>query len=255
MTLDCYMFSNEGGKSKNEDCVSFDIKNDEGIFVLADGLGGHQLGEKASKCVCDSLIEAWSVRNESDDIGDSDDIEEWLKTQIAIANEKVIELQNEEHTIMKSTVVSLIIDSCKAIWANVGDSRLYYFHNGNIASNTEDHSVSYKKYKAGEITRVQLATDEDQCCLLRALGNEERNQPDINRTYENLSDGDGFLLCSDGFWEYVMEQEMVIDLHKSKTAENWINSLLLRAIKRVGTDNDNLSVIAVLVKGDREAGM
>lgn len=248
MTLDCYVFSNEGGKSKNEDCASFEIKDDGGIFVLADGLGGHQLGEKASKCVCDSLIEAWRVKDKSDNI------EEWLETQIAIANDKVIELQKEQHTIMKSTVVSLIIDSCKAIWANVGDSRLYYFHNGNIASYTEDHSVSYKKYKAGEITRVQLATDEDQSCLLRALGNEERNQADINGAFDNLSEGDAFLLCSDGFWEYVMEQEMVIDLHKARTAEEWTNSLLLRAIKRVGTDNDNLSVIAVLIEGDREAG-
>lgn len=245
MTLDSYMFTNEGGRTKNEDCVAIDFSHDRGMFVLADGLGGHQLGEMASKCVCESLIEAWSEKADGN-------VSEWLEKEIAIANQKVIDLQKEQHATMKSTVVSLVIDSKKATWANVGDSRLYYFHEGRINCFTEDHSVSYKKYKVGEITRVQLATDEDQSCLLRTLGSEDRNAPDMNNTENELMVGDAFLLCSDGFWEYVLDQEMLIDLHKSESAREWANLLLLRAIKRVGKDNDNISVITVLVKDDGE---
>ena len=147
---------------------------------------------------------------------------------------------------MKSTAVTLLIRGNEARWANVGDSRLYHFHKGALSFVTEDHSVAYKKFKAGEITRAQIATDEDQSSLLRSLGNKERHQPASGGA--DLAPGDGFLLCSDGLWEHLSDGEILIDYLKSDSAEQWAEQLLLRVIARQKPGTDNLSLITVMVQ-------
>lgn len=135
----------------------------------------------------------------------------------------------------------------KAYWANTGDSRVYYFHDDTLSFVTNDHSVAFKKYKAGEITRAQIATDEDQSSLLRALGDKKRWEPNVG-TIEGICSGDAFVLCSDGFWEYVFDEEILIDCLKSSSARGWGKLMLLRAIDRVKPGHDNLSVITVKVQ-------
>ena len=152
---------------------------------------------------------------------------------------------------MKTTVVALSLRGDRAAWAHVGDSRLYYLHDKVIAAYTEDHSVAYKKYLAGEITREQIGFDEDQSSLLRALGNPERNQPVGCTWTQPLTPWDGFLLCSDGFWEYVTDEEILVDYLKADCARAWAELLLIRAMERIGPDNDNLSVITVMVREDQ----
>ncbi|MBR1659535.1 MAG: hypothetical protein IJ705_04390, partial [Oscillospiraceae bacterium] len=121
-------------------------------------------------------------------------------------------------------------------------------HGGEQVFVTEDHSVSYKKFRAGEISRADIRTDPDQSALLRALGNAERCAPDAGSFEAPVGAGDGFLLCSDGVWEYLPEGEMLIDLLKSASAREWGENLLLRVLSRVGPGNDNLSLITVLVR-------
>lgn len=104
-----------------------------------------------------------------------------------------------------------------------------------------------KKYKSGEITRAQIGTDADQSCLLRALGNPERNQPDCGSAQHPIEPGDGFFLCSDGMWEYILDEEILVDFLKADTAQTWGELLQLRAMERVQSGNDNLSLIAVMV--------
>ena len=154
---------------------------------------------------------------------------------------------------MKSTVVALAIRDNLAAWANVGDSRLYYLHSRTIARTTEDHSVAYKKYKSGEITKFQIGTDEDQASLLRALGNVERSHPDCDHPDSELAAGDGFLLCSDGLWEYISDDEILVEYLKADSAQTWAEQLLLRTMERIRPGSDNLSLIAVLV-GPNELG-
>lgn len=240
MRLDGYLYTNAGGRSYNEDSAAFKEEDGHGIFVVADGLGGHQHGEMASACVRDSLIEGW-------DASAGEDRAEQLREQIAIANQKLLDLQQEQQCTMKSTVVALTVDENSATWAHVGDSRLYYLHRNTIWNITEDHSVSYKKYKAGEITRAQICFDEDQSCLLRTLGNKERCEPDIHASGELLEPGDAFLLCSDGVWEYLYDEEILIDLLKAETAEEWAELLLLRVIARLEPENDNLTLLTVML--------
>ena len=145
---------------------------------------------------------------------------------------------------MKSTIVALLLEDNKAVWSHIGDSRLYYIHNGVLEKITEDHSVALKKYLAGEITRDEIASDDDQSVLLRALGGD-RAIPATDSC--EISKGDGFMLCSDGVWEHLYDDEVLIDYLKSSSASDWGELLLLRIMQRLSEDSDNLTLITVLV--------
>lgn len=240
MIFDEFEFTNQGGRSDNEDSVGSKCFGECGIFVVADGLGGHCFGKEASECVVETVIGGWNQ--------DSENRQEWLTEQFAEANRRVLTLQQEKKTALKSTAVALAVDGEKAVWANIGDSRLYYLHGSVIYSCTQDHSVSYKKYKAGEITREQIGQDEDQSCLLRVIGSEERSEPDVHICDVPLEAGDAFLLCSDGAWEYLKDEEILIDMLKAENARKWAELLLLRIMKRIGEGNDNLTLLTLMLK-------
>lgn len=235
------MFTNEGGRTYNEDFAAFREETDNGIYIVADGLGGHQHGEMASQCVGDLLLEAWNAGIGNDRAG-------WLQNQIEEANQRLLELQQEAQNTMKTTLVALVISEEHAAWANVGDSRLYFLRDREILHMTEDHSVAYKKYRAGQITKAQIGQDEDQSCLLRSLGSRERWEPDVYDYAECLRPQDGFLLCSDGLWEYLHDEEILTDYLKAETAQDWAELLLLRVIARIQPHSDNLSLLTVMVK-------
>lgn len=240
MILDSFVYTSQGGRSYNEDSAGFRLEGENGIFVVADGLGGHRFGEVASACVKDALIQGWHP-------GEADRAE-WIRQQIADANEQVLAIAKEKQNVLKSTVVALVIEEGQAVWAHVGDSRLYYLHGDRIERITEDHSVAYKKYKAGEISREQIGQDEDQSSLLRAVGSKDRNEPDVCVCDVLLEAGDAFLLCTDGVWEYLRDEEILIDLLKADTAEKWGELLLLRMMGRIGGENDNLTLLTLMLK-------
>lgn len=236
--IDSFIYSNKGGRSKNEDFVSEKEINNGKIFVLADGLGGHQYGELASKCVVDTILDNFQLLDDTN-------FEEMITQKVEDANNNLLILQKKYNCSMKSTMVLLSINDNNAYWTHVGDSRLYYIHNNDIRDITDDHSVAFKKYKSGIITRAQIGTDEDQSCLLNVLGNTDIKIDEIDS--QKIIPGDAFLLCSDGLWEYVYDNEILFDYLKSDNAENWAKLLLLRALKRIKDDNDNLSLITAMV--------
>ena len=245
MLLDSFVFTSAGGRGYNEDAALAQESADGGLYLVADGLGGHAHSEQAAQAVIESLGKAEAPKGE-------EKLRGWLEAQIENANEKVLALQRETHLNMKSTLAALLVRGREAIWANVGDSRVYFLRGGEIADVTQDHSVAFKKYKAGEITRDQIGQDEDQSALLQALGNPERHIPSFYASPDALKDGDAFLLCSDGVWEYVRDGEILVDLLKSETAREWAEHLLLRVIDRVQGENDNLTLLTVIVREGEE---
>jgi len=240
MYINAFKFSSAGGRSYNEDSAEYHIEGENGIFVVADGLGGHSHGELASGIVCDTFMENWKPF-EQERAG-------WISSTANIANERILAMQQEKNARMKSTLTALAIDGNKAVWAHSGDSRIYYIHNGWIEAVTEDHSVAYKKFKAGEISRNEISYDDDQSSLLRSLGGDTRFEPEVRVWDANLVSGDGFLLCSDGAWEYLRDGEIPIDMLKSHDAQEWAQLLVLRMMDRIVRDNDNLTVLTVMLR-------
>ena len=168
---------------------------------------------------------------------------EKLVERIQLANRKVLDLQTPVCS-MKTTVVTLMVEQDRAIWAHVGDSRLYHFLNKKLVFQTRDHSVAQIGVMLGEITVDQIRFHEDRNRVLRALGQGDDLKVECKE--QALEAGShAFLLCSDGFWEYVLEPEMEADLAEAADPEDWLERMRRRLAARVPADNDNNTAAAV----------
>ena len=238
MKISYYAYTNNGGRPNNEDSICCGLQNRRGVFVLADGLGGHSSGEVASGLAAQAIREGCAGAENLDS--------ETLKGQLEEANRLVLEGQKVPgREDMKTTAVALALEGDLAFWAHVGDSRLYRFSDGQLVFATRDHSVTYMKYLGGEISYMDVYHDDDRSSLLRVLG-KASCQPETGQA--ELKPGDAFLLCSDGFWEYVYQEEIQADLLKAETPAQWVQLMLLRQIRRTPPGNYNFSVIAVFVE-------
>ncbi len=236
--IDWYGYSDPGGREINEDSLLYKFDEGRGFCAaLADGLGGHGGGKYASGAAAVSIMQSFM----SADLEKPEEFNVWFQS----ANQAVLSLQSKECE-MKTTLVVLLIRDGTAMWGHIGDSRLYYFKNGRLAFQTEDHSVSQMAVFRGEITAGQIRGHEDRNRLLRAIGMEETIRIDTSETVLSPGDEHSFLLCSDGFWEYVTEREMERELLFSTTPKEWINRMRERLLKKTrNKKNDNYTAAAV----------
>lgn len=227
-------YSDVGGRSCNEDSVRIkDVGNDRVCVVLADGLGGHGGGDVASKIAVEVLTEGWNGTATPASLAD-------LAME---AHRRVLKLQTPVCK-MKSTLVVLAVEGTRIDYAHVGDSRLYHFHNGKIVFQTKDHSASQIAVLLGQITPDQIRFHEDRSRIFRALGQD--GDLAVDAAEETLLPGKhAFLLCSDGFWEYVYENEMEQELLNASSTEDWISRMRTIHAKRIPSDNDNNTAAAL----------
>ncbi|MDD3654728.1 MAG: protein phosphatase 2C domain-containing protein [Desulfotomaculaceae bacterium] len=238
--------SNKHGRKTNQDCFDYGFINQRGYWVVADGLGGHQGGEVASKLAVESIVNSFKVYQEIS----SDAIQKYFE----IAQTAILKQQKKIPALseMRTTIVLLLADPQFAIWGYAGDTRLYHFRSGQIIYQSKDHSVPQALANAGDINPEEIRFHEDRHRLLRALGQEHQFRPSITAEKKALQNGDAFLLCTDGFWELVLEKEMEHDLANFPDPKRWLNKMqdriLARALERANKQHDNYTAIAVFVK-------
>jgi|AGTN01.3.fsa_nt_gi Serine/threonine protein phosphatase len=243
MNISVAKYSVRGGRPQNEDAVY--TYQADGIFIAiaADGLGMHGGGDIASATAAEVLSGRFisNAALEKDLI-----LENFMEANNAILSKQTASCQ------MKSTAAVLYIIRGRYALAHIGDTRIYHFRNQHLLFQTIDHSVSQAAVFSGEIDASQIRYHEDRNRLLRALGIEGKTQADIFIPQDRVRRGDAFLLCTDGFWEYIWEQEMALDLTKSADAEQWISNMFARIGKRIDGGNDNLSAIAIMIMSNQE---
>lgn len=232
--------TNRGGRENNEDSIGYARCGDVWCFVICDGLGGQSCGEIASKLVCDTVCAEFEKNPQISGKALYRYIE---KAASVLGDERE---DDAEKSDMSSTIVALITDGEKAVWANVGDSRLYYICDYEISQVTNDHSVAFMEFENGDITYEEIRHSRNQNKLLRAVSDVESLNPDISEITE-LNPKDAFLLCSDGFWEYVTEDDMEEMLRGAKSPKQWLEDMLEVLHKNEIEKNDNYSVIAVMM--------
>lgn len=226
--------SYQGGRPANEDSLEHrQLETERSITALADGLGGHGGGKQASQTAVSAICSGWDGRAEPEE----------LKRLVETAHRRVQALQTRA-CAMKTTVVTLAVHGEQAAWAYAGDSRLYHFHNGTLRYQTTDHSASQIAVMLGQITPAEIRFHEDRGRVLRALGQEGDLKVSTGETA--LDKGcHVFLLCSDGFWEYVTETEMVLLLQASGGPEEWLEAMCRRIHSVAPEDHDNHSAAVV----------
>lgn len=240
MIIDSDWYTNLGTKTENEDsCDCFSPGPNQYCGIICDGLGGHGGGSAAS-AIATKALGQWEA-NAPLPFGDT--IRAWMEQ----ANREIIETRRDEKH-MKTTAVALYVHQNQAVWAHIGDSRLYHFHNGNLVDYTEDHSLAQLAIKTGELTsRDEIPRYGDRSKIFRVIGDNEI-QPEIHPPITLEPGEHAFLLCSDGLWERLQEDEIMLDLHKAGSAEEWIFLLRCRAILRKNTDVDNNTAIAIWIR-------
>lgn len=238
-TILTYSLSDRGGKQINDDTAAVFRSRDGVRLYVGDGLGGYAGGKQASEAAAKALKAAADRGSMHTDAQ--------LIQAASAANRAVFDLQKKTDGKMKTTMVFLSIEKDTARWMHVGDTRLYIFKDGKRVFQTADHSVSYMAVLMGEITMDQIRFHEDRNRVLRALGGENA-KPELSAP-RTLEDGEyTFLLCTDGFWEYVKEEEMEQTLAASATPEEWIRSMEKILLTRVKGDNDNYTAAAAFCR-------
>lgn len=240
MKITTAYLSEQGGRDKNDDTVCV-IRDENRICAfVGDGLGGYDGGKLASMTASEAIAE---YRKQHDLLQ-----EENMQTAAAVADKMVKKQQLKRQGNMKTTMVVLEIEcgkkDTKARWMHVGDSRLYRFVNGKLTEQTMDHSVSQVSVLMGEITQEEIRFHEDRNRVLRALGSDNA-KPDVSKMIEITDQSEVFLLCTDGFWEYVYEKEMEEMLKSCQNPEEWLERMKRILEQRVPKGNDNYTAAAV----------
>ena len=227
-------YSDIGGRRCNEDSVAIrTIGEDKACVLVADGLGGHGGGDMASQAAARTIIGGWTGSSTPNSL-----------TNLVQSAHRVILSMQTPACKMKSTVAVLLLEQGRMDWAHVGDTRLYHFIDGSIVYQTQDHSASQIAVALGQITPEEIRFHEDRSKIFRALGTEGGITVDTGE--KTLTPGKhAFLLCSDGFWEYVYEREMERTLQEAETPQDWLDAMRVLLRSRIPEDNDNNTAAAV----------
>ncbi|HFD40628.1 MAG TPA: Stp1/IreP family PP2C-type Ser/Thr phosphatase [Anaerolineae bacterium] len=229
----------------NEDTVTCFVPEDPvkrrrkgAIFLVADGMGGHQAGEVASKLAVERVIHEYYADNRHRP-GDS------LVRAVKIANQAVYALAQADPSKagMGTTMVAAVIRGRRVYIANVGDSRAYLINSQGIRQITEDHSWVEKQVQAGLLTRKQAEHHPRRNLITRALGHGPSVEVDLFKGV--LGRKDALLLCSDGLHGPVTDSQMAAAVRSRPPAEA-AQHLIKRAIAQGA--NDNISVLIVREK-------
>jgi PPM family protein phosphatase len=241
MELQISVMSRTGGRVTNEDACGFWSTPGACFCVVSDGAGGHGGGDVASRLAVRTVLTCFERAPESSGAA--------IQAALQWANQAIIHEQQNGPRLanMRATVVVLTVDTSHrtACWGHLGDSRLYHLRNGRVATRTKDHSVVQKMVDAGYLRDQDLRKSQQRGRLFAALGQAENFEPAVELKPTPLMDGDAFLLCTDGCWEYVEETDLERTFGTAVTAEEWLRLLEARVLELGPKDQDNYSALAV----------
>jgi len=226
-------------RANNEDSVWLDPA--KGLIVVADGMGGHRSGEKASSLAISSIRENFDRLSVSQSAGEIE-AERFstetnrLATCVKIANQVIFEAarQDPEDRGMGTTCTAAVIGGGRLSIAHVGDSRCYLVRRGVMTRLTEDHSLATYQATQG-VPTPEEAAPVNQNILLRALGTEAKVKIDVDE--HPLYSGDRLVLCSDGLDKEVKEDDILRTVLATDDPEEVVRRLIDRANAAGGQDN------------------
>jgi serine/threonine protein phosphatase PrpC len=233
----------------NEDSIG--IFDEYGIYIVADGMGGHAAGEVASSAAVDTLKEFILQTRMDQDFtwpfgmnAEKTVSENILDTGIQLANRKVCSLAetNPDYTGMGTTLAVILVADSRVLIGHVGDSRVYKYRDGNLALMTHDHSWVNEQLQKNILTEDEAKNHRWKNIITRALGNRLDLQVDIRKL--EFDPGDLFILCSDGLTGMVEDEGIKSILDRSNGNLETTTEELIAAANAAG-GQDNISVVLI----------
>ncbi len=230
-----------GNRNYNEDSVISIATFNRCLYGVADGLGGQGFGRVASDTAVGSVKRIFE-----DETVDMDD---FLSHAFYKVQEDLMDKKSKGDYGDMMTTLALVHIAGDIRWAHIGDTRVYLFVDGKLIDYTLDHSVPQALVYADEITPDEIRHHPDRNRLLRAVGKEWSKDEFVVSNPYGIRGSEAVLICSDGFWEYVLEREMEETLSDSSTPDEWLDAMEKIIIKRGHDyDMDNYSAVAVMIK-------
>lgn len=230
-------------RTNNEDVGMFfriadeEITREKGyLLIVADGMGGHKAGEVASKMATEVISKEY-FKQSGNTI-----IEKNLYKAFTSANKKIYELASAQKAFhgMGTTCTAFVITGDTVYYAHVGDSRGYFLKNNSITRITEDHTYVQELVNKGEITNKEADTHPKRNILTNAMGTKPDLRIDTGKCTAPFEINDRLMLCSDGLYDYLNENE-IAEILNSKPLQEAAEFMINEAKKRGG--HDNLTVV------------
>lgn len=242
-----YIGISDKGKIRQINEDDFLISPENHLFCVADGMGGHAAGDVASRLTLESMAEFFRGYDQTQSISSGPEASisgsdpELLEKAIQYANLQVYKAAYGQ--LMGSTVVAACFTDKNLIIAHVGDSRAYQLRNGTLKQITEDHSLVYELYKQGSISYDEMQTHPKRNIITQAIGPDEKVK--ISQTAVDTSDGDLYLLCSDGLTSMLDNAMIAAILTSDLSLPQKAVTLVDRSNEAAGNDNITVLLIAI----------
>ncbi|MCX7553494.1 protein phosphatase 2C domain-containing protein [Marinicella sp. S1101] len=211
-------------RDHNEDTYGIDLEH--GLFLVADGMGGHDHGEIASALARDNILS--SIKNDTP-----------IRQAILDANQEIINssLEKPGDLPMGTTIAILKVNNDEFECAWVGDSRVYKFTNNQLQPISSDHSYVQELVDQELITASQARSHPHRNVVTQALGVTDNSEIKISLDHGNINPGDKFLICSDGLTEEVDDERIAQIISKSLSPKEIGDQLMVQALENGGSDN------------------
>jgi len=222
-------------RKENED--NYLVAPEKGLFAVADGMGGHVGGQKASKLAIQVLDELIGTENERK-------APDLMHYAISRANEMILQSgENEkEYYGMGTTITAAMFKDGSIHLAHIGDSRAYLFRDNSLSLLTCDHSLVNELFRNGSLTLEEMQNHPQRNILTRALGTQRVAEVDIISL--PAQENDLLLLCTDGLYCHVSDQEIADILKQDWTLREKVRRMVDLALERGGTDNITVVLVA-----------
>ncbi len=233
----------------NEDNLYANANDYRGLFIVADGMGGHAAGEVASQMAVDLIASELASLNDlaAPDAGPR------VAETLRLANRQVFQrtMREVEKTGMGSTASALLLSDTRYLIGHVGDSRVYLVRDGKMRQLTRDHSLVQEQVDAGIITAEQARHHPQSNVITCCIGMSSDIEPDIISGETQV--GDVFLLASDGLTGMVEDRRLQQLLQSRATPERIVNAMIADANNNGGIDNITAIVVKVITADTRFA--
>jgi len=216
-----------------------------GVFVVADGMGGHAAGDVASRLAVQAITQqaVSGVLSPAAAGNPLPDPRQWLAQAVQAANQAVYDQRRVAGTDMGTTLVMALLVGDNATFANVGDSRAYLLKEDGLTQITTDHSLVERLVATGQITREEAAHHPQKNVIYRVIGDKPRVESDMFE--QRLTPGEALLLCSDGLSGMVTDDDIWQIWHTSTSPQETCDRLVEAANQAGGEDNITVVIVQV----------